>query len=62
MGKTNEIIKQIDFYISIALKAYNNQDDATYKIHMWHIQGMIEALTILTGKHYTVTADGLKEQ
>lgn len=61
MEKTNEIIKQIDFYINIALKAYNNHDDETYKLYMWRLQGMIEVLTILNGKHYTITADGLKE-
>lgn len=57
---TDNMIDRINFKIMIANKHFTGWNDM-YTIRMAEIDGMIDMLSIVTGKKYKIANDGLKE-
>lgn len=58
------IRNRINYYIAEAVNHYkenNGQFDEVHKINMARINGMVETLSMVTGKCYMVTEGGLIE-
>ena len=58
----NEMLKRINFKISLAKRYYNGEWDEYHECRMAEIDGMIDMLSIATGKSYVVTENGLEER
>ena len=58
----NEMQKRINFKISLANEYYHGEWNETHACRMAEIDGMIDMLSIATGKSYVVTENGLEER
>ena len=57
----NTMIERINSKITYAKENFTQWDNL-HSIRMARIEGMIEMLSIATGKNYIITEDGLKEE
>ena len=57
----NTMIDRINSKITYAKENFTQWDNL-HSIRMARIEGMIEMLSIATGKNYIITEDGLKEE
>ncbi len=60
-NKIKKMIKRINFKISYANENFTEWNEM-HRIRMAEIDGMVDMLSIITGKDYVVTEDGLKEK
>lgn len=58
----NKMLKRINFKISLAKEYYNGKWDDAHACRMSEINGMVDMLTIATGKSYVITENGLEER
>lgn len=54
--------EKINQEIRIAKQAFSMNESAAYQNSMNKIYGMLDILTIYTGKHYQITENGLIEK
>ena len=57
----NTMIERINSKITYAKENFTQWDNL-HSLHMARIEGMVEMLSIATGKNYIITEDGLKEE
>ena len=57
----NTMIERINSKITYARENFTQWDNL-HSLRMARIEGMIEMLSIATGKNYIITEDGLKEE
>ena len=57
----NTMIERINSKITYAKENFTQWDNL-HSLRMARIEGMVEMLSIATGKNYTITEDGLKEE
>ena len=57
----NTMIERINSKITYAKENFTQWDNL-HSLRMARIEGMIETLSIATGKNYITTEDGLKEE
>ena len=57
----NTMIERINSKITYAKENFTQWDNL-HSLRMARIEGMIEMLSIATGKNYIITEDGLKEE
>lgn len=58
----NEMLKRINFRIELAKEYYHGEWNEAHACRMSEIDGMIDMLSIATGKSYVVTENGLEER
>lgn len=57
----NTMIERINSKITYAKENFTQWDNL-HSLRMARIEGMVEMLSIATGKNYIITEDGLKEE
>ena len=57
----NTMIERINSKITYAKEKFTQWDNL-HSLRMARIEGMVEMLSIATGKNYIITEDGLKEE
>ena len=57
----NTMIEHINSKITYAKENFTKWDNL-HSLRMARIEGMVEMLSIATGKNYIITEDGLKEE
>lgn len=57
----NKMLERINFKIRYAQKNFTEWD-ATHERRMAEIDGMVDMLSIVTGKEYVITEDELEEK
>lgn len=63
MTNANEMIKKINKEIEKANEAFKTTGwDHSHELRMATINGMVDMLTMLTGKEYIITENGLIER
>lgn len=58
----NKMLERVNFKIKVANKRYIGSWNEEHSIRMAEINGMIDMLSIVTGKDYIITEEGLKEK
>lgn len=57
----NKMLERINFKIRYAKENFTEWNES-HSLRMAEIDGMIDMLSIVTGKDYIITEDGLKEK
>lgn len=57
----NKMLERINFKIKYAQENFTEWNES-HSLRMAEIDGMIDMLSIVTGKDYVITEDGLKEK
>ena len=55
--KVNEVLKRVEFVSTIAERYFENDNMRAYERKINQIDGMLDALSIFTGKKYILTED-----
>ena len=57
----NKMLERVNFKIKYAHENFTEWNE-THSLRMAEIDGMVDMLSIVTGKDYIITEDGLKEK